>query len=402
MNTPRTYRIALLFKTNELYGREIVEGISQYLGSTRITWDPFLESDLIPALSHIEIWKGDGIIADFNDAKVAQALAHTTVPVVAVGCSYADPQRYPRNIPYVASDSEQLVQLAYDHLVEAGLTRFAMFGLPPKTDNRWAQEREDYFRKLMERDHLPTNIHRGESVNAPTWSESGRDLVDWLKALPKPVGIIAVNDTRARQLLQACTEAGIAVPAEISVIGIDNDPLASVLNRIPISSVVQGTLEMGKTAARLLHQILKHIPCPPESTLIAPVGVRARASTEHVLDHDPKVMRARHFIRQFACQGVRTEQVADYVGVSRSSLEAHFRQELQRSVHDEIMRIKLEAATSILSSESAPMDAIAVRCGFTSVHYMCAVFRRELGCTPGQFRNSAAPRGSVAFGHVRH
>ena len=395
MSEARSYRIALLFKTNDIYGREIVEGISQYLASTRIAWDPFLETDLIPALSHIESWKGDGIIADFNDAAVAQALANTAAPVVAVGCSYADPRRYPERIPYVASDTEQLVRLAYDHLVEAGLSRFAMFSLPPKTDNRWAQEREDCFRKLMARDRLAVNIHRGESINAPTWSESGRELVDWLKALPKPVGVIAVNDVRARQLLLACSEAQIAVPGEVAVIGIDNDPLARGLTRIPLSSVIQGTHEMGNTAARMLHQILKNVPIRSGPALIAPMGVRAMASSQHVVERNPMVMRARHFIRQFACQGIRTEQVADYVGASRSSLEAHFRHELRCSVHDEIMRIKLDAATTILSSDSAPLGDIAVRCGFTSVQYMHTVFRRELGCTPSQFRSRGVPQSQL-------
>jgi LacI family transcriptional regulator len=93
-------------------------------------------------------------------------------------------------------------------------------------------------------------------------------------------------------------------------------------------------------------------------------------------------MRARHFIRQYACQRIRTEQVADYVGISRSSLESHFRQELGHSVHDEILRSRLHAATRILEQGDCNLTDVALRCGFTSSQYMHSVFKRELGCSP--------------------
>lgn len=77
------------------------------------------------------------------------------------------------------------------------------------------------------------------------WNDSLQHLIDWLQTQPKPLGIIAVTDARARHLMQACVMAGIAVPEEIAIVGIDNDPLARMLTRIPLSSVIQGTEEMG-------------------------------------------------------------------------------------------------------------------------------------------------------------
>jgi LacI family transcriptional regulator len=107
-------------------------------------------------------------------------------------------------------------------------------------------------------------------------------------------------------------------------------------------------------------------------------------------------MRARHFIRQYACQGIKTEQVADYVGISRSSLESHFRHELGRSVHDEILRFKLDAAKAILMREPGNIADIAVSCGFTTVQYMHAVFKRELGCTPREYQERVLRSGGTA------
>ena len=90
--------------------------------------------------------------------------------------------------------------------------------------------------------------------------------------------------------------------------------------------------------------------------------------------------------------GIKTEQVADYVGVSRSLLEEHFRRELQRTVHQEILRHKLEAAQALLAGRQASSAEVAIRCGFTSLQYMYAVFRRELGCTPREYQNARPPQ----------
>lgn len=376
------HRIALLFNANKIYDREVISGIGDYLGSTRVAWDLFLEEDFRARLNGIEHWDGDGIIADFDDPAVAETLAKSPLPVVAVGSSYQDEHGYPDGIPYVATDNLKLVKLAYDHLIDVGLTRFAMYSLPVSETNRWAQQRELAFTRLVG----PTGmINRGLATSPLAWNSASEQLGAWLRSLPKPVGIIAVTDARARHVLQACLAAGIAVPEEVAIIGIDNDPLTRTLNRIPLSSVIQGTEEMGRTAAHLLHQMLHGARVGATRILVPPVGINVLASSQHQPLSSPYVMRARHYIRQYACQGIKTEQVADYVGVSRSSLESYFRRELGYTVHQEILNFKLEKAREMLVTGDAPTSDIAIRCGFTSLQYMHAVFKRELGCTPREY-----------------
>jgi LacI family transcriptional regulator len=377
-----TQRIALLFNANKYFDREVITGIADYLSSTRVQWDLYLEEDFRLRLDGIAQWQGDGIIADFDDPAVAQALAGSRMPVVAVGGSYEDPADYPALLPYVATDNMQVVKLAYEHLVEAGLRNFALFSLPASPENRWAQEREKAFAALMRRDRMLPAVFRGQATRAPTWDEAVQEQIAWLHSLPKPVGIVAVTDARARQLLQACSLAGIAVPEQVAIVGIDDDPLARALTRIPLSSVIQGAQEIGRGAAQLLDQMLHGVRLPPTRVLVPPSGIRVLASSAHQPARHPHVMRARHFIRQYACQRIRTEQVADYVGISRSSLESHFRQELGHSVHDEILRSRLHAATRILEQGDCNLTDVALRCGFTSSQYMHSVFKRELGCSP--------------------
>ncbi|SFV17648.1 AraC family transcriptional regulator [Pseudoduganella namucuonensis] len=387
MKTMKVHRIALLFNANNIFDHEVIAGIAAYLGRTRADLDLFLEEDFRLRLPGIEHWQGDGIIANFDDPAVAEALSRCRVPVVAVGGSYADHADYPAGVPYVATDNFKLIELARQHLIDVGLQRFAMYSVPATGENRWAQERENAFRSLEQGDLLEPEIFRGCETRAHSWDEAVQGQIEWLRNLPKPVGIVAVTDARARQLLQACILAGIEVPEQVAIIGIDNDPLVRRLTRIPLSTVIQGAQEMGRAAAHLLAQMLHGVRLPNTRIVVPPAGINVLASSQYQLIKHPNVMRARHFIRQYACHGVKTEQVAEYVGVSRSSLEAYFRQELGCSVHDAILRVKLEAAKAGLESGDSSIEDVALDSGFTSTRYLHRVFMRELGCTPRGYRD---------------
>ncbi|MEO8778023.1 MAG: DNA-binding transcriptional regulator [Rhodanobacter sp.] len=392
---PGVHRIALLFNANKIYDRQIIAGIGTYLTSTRVSWDLFMEEDFRCRLTGLADWCGDGIIADFDDPQVCSALRGAKVPVVAVGSSYTDPSRYPDGVPYIATDNAKLVRLGYDHLIEQGLENFAFYSLPMGPANHWADERERLFDEMVAVDGLSSFIYHGHATSAAGWSEAMDALTAWLRSLPKPVGILAATDARARQLLQACLMADIPVPEEVAIVGIDNDPLARTLCRIPLTSVQQGTEEMGKAAAHLLHRMLHGADCRETRVLVPPEGLHVAASSLYQTVRSPYVRRALHYIRQYACLGVRTEQVADYVGVSRSLLEEHFRRSLKRSVHQEILRHKLEIAQQLLRGGESAMTDIAVRCGFSSVQYLYTVFRRELGCTPKAFQEKDVERNEV-------
>lgn len=385
-HTTASHRIALLFNANKTYDREIISGIGDYLSSTRVVWDLFLEEDFRSRPEEIKGWTGDGIIADFDDPDIVTALQDSPIPVVAIGSSYENTGNYPEQIPYIATDNTQLIKLAYGHLIEVGLTRFALYSMPESPRNRWALEREMAFRRITEKDDAPCEIYRGHPTRAIDWNESMQHLIDWLQDQPKPLGIIAVTDARARHLMQACLLAGLSVPEEIAIVGIDNDALTRVLTRIPLSSILQGTEEMGRTAAHILHQLLHNVPHQQTRILVPPAGINIQASSLFQPLSSPYVMRARHYIRQFAGRGIKTKQVAEYAGVSRSSLESHFQRELNCTVHDEILRFRMDMAKKQLQEALHSTREIAVRCGFTSLQYMHTVFKRELGCTPREYQ----------------
>ncbi|MFM2481995.1 XylR family transcriptional regulator [Celerinatantimonas sp. YJH-8] len=381
--------IRLLFNANKVYDRQVIEGIGQYLNAAQCDWDIFLEEDFRvhwPQLTH---WQGDGVIADFDNPKIEELLQSLSLPIVGVGGSYHNPVDYPQ-YPYIATDNAQLIQCAFHHLKSKGLENFAFYGLPPNPFARWAAERETAFRQLIQQQGFQAHVFQGNHTDSKTWQSDMRNLSAWLHHLPKPVGIIAVTDSRARHLLQGCELMELMVPEQIAIVGIDNEEVARYLTRTSLSSVEQGCLQMGYYAAKLLHQLMDYPDqAAPPPRLIAPVGIHARQSSDFKALRDPLVIQAMHYIRQNACRGIKVEQVLDYVGISRSNLENRFKNENQCSIHQAIHAFKLRQACQLLTTTDLAISQIADDCGYPSLQYLYAVFQKQLHITPKDYRLQA-------------
>jgi len=120
--------------------------------------------------------------------------------------------------------------------------------------------------------------------------------------------------------------------------------------------------------------------------VVPPAGLNALASTLHTHTYSPMVMRALHYIRQHACHGIRTEQVASYAGVSRSTLENAFRTDLGTTIHSILLKHRLDVARDLLCNSDLPSGEIAKRSGFKTPQYMHVAFKRELATTPAAWR----------------
>jgi LacI family transcriptional regulator len=200
---------------------------------------------------------------------------------------------------------------------------------------------------------------------------------------------MAANDARARHVLEACRRLGLSVPEDVAVIGVDNDELICNLAYPPLTSIVQGTEEIGHRAAELLDRLMNRRVRKATHLLVDPVGVITRESTDLVATEDVVASTSLAFIRQHACQGIQVADVARAADVSRSTLDARFRRVVGRSVHDEIQRIQLSAAQQLLTTTNLPVEEVAQRAGFSSAQYMNAVFQRLLGQSPGRYRVGA-------------
>ena len=381
----KRYRITLLFNANKVYDRQVVEGVGEYLQASQTDWDIFIEEDFRCRIDNIREWLGDGVIADYDDRSIETLLSNVSVPIVGVGGSYHRQEDHPP-VPYIATDTAALVEKAFLHLKEKGINRFAFYGLPVSSGKRWAQEREQAFRQLVGRERYQGVVYQGMATAPENWQYAQNRLADWVQTLPQQTGIIAVTDARARHLLQVCEHLDIAVPEKLCVIGIDNEELTRYLSRVALSSVAQGTRQMGYRAAKLLHQLLNGQVLPLQRILVPPIKVIERRSTDFRSLRDPAVIHAMHYIRHHACQGIKVEQVLDAVGISRSNLEKRFKDELNQTIHHVIHEEKLDRSRNLLTATSLPIAEISQMCGYPSLQYFYSVFKKGYDMTPKDYR----------------
>ena len=385
----KRFRISLLFNANKIYDRQVVEGVGEYLQASQTDWDIFIEEDFRCRIDNMHECLGDGVIADFDDKEIEALLQNVDVPIVGVGGSYHRPEDYPP-VHYIATDNAALVESAFLHLKEKGINRFAFYGLPASCGKRWAQEREYAFRRLVAQERYQGVVYQGMETAPAYWQHAQNRLADCLQTLPQQTGIIAVTDARARHLLQVCEHLKIPVPEKLCVIGIDNEELTRYLSRVALSSVAQGTRQMGYQAAKLLHRLLDRQAMQLQRILVPPVKVIARRSTDFRSLHDPAVIQAMHYIRFNACKGIKVEQVLDAVGMSRSNLEKRFKDETGETIHTIIHSEKLERARSLLVSSSIPINEISQMCGYPSLQYFYSVFKKSYASTPKEYRQQNA------------
>jgi LacI family transcriptional regulator len=223
------------------------------------------------------------------------------------------------------------------------------------------------------------------------WEEELDRLSQWLATLPRPVGIMACNDVRGKEVLDGCSHCGLAVPEEVAIVGVDNDELLCELCDPPLTSVVPAPDTIGYEAAQWLDQWMAGQQPLPSPRLVAPRGIATRQSTDILAVADPEVAAALRRIRQAACDGLTVDGILRDVPVSRSILERRFRKFLGRSPQAVIRQTQLKRVQQLLGETDLPLAQIADLAGYKHVEHMCVVFKRELHETPGQYRRRICP-----------
>jgi len=376
-----TPQVALLVETSLASGRDILAGITQYV-RVHGPWGLYHEArSLEQGLpGWLQAWKGDGIIVRAQNREIADAVKATGLPVIDVLGVVPE-----AGLPLVHVDDLLIAQMAVEHLLEQGFHHFGYFGI---RGENWSESRRDgLLRALGRAANRATllEVPRSDFFRAP-WEFQQEDLVDWLLALPKPVGIMVASDQLGPPLLEACHRAGLAVPDQVAVVGVDNDDTLCNVCNPSLSSVDASHREVGYRAAELLGRLLHGAPVPAGPILIRPMGLVARRSSDGTATEDPHVALALRLIREHACEGWSAARVAEQIPVSRSVLQRRFRRETGRSLQEEIIRTRLRHARKLLAETDLPLMDVAVASGFKHQEYLGMIFRTSLGKTPAAYR----------------
>jgi LacI family transcriptional regulator len=325
---------------------------------------------------------GQGVIARIAHRELAEQIVRLGIPAVDVSWYRFGGD----DIARCTCDEQAVAALAVKYFTDLGFRQFAYCGssLRPDYVDLFGGAYIEQLRKAGFTCH--TYYPRCSPVSVMPPADELEQLIEWLRALPQPIGLLAFDSLQARQVTEACSLGGINVPHEIAVLGGEYDRLSCTISHPQLSSIDHSPHAVGYRSAELLARLMNSELRPTEPELIAPSRVIACQSTDTVAVHDEMLASAVRFIKDHCHERIKVKQILAAVPISRRALEKGFRQALGRSPAEEIRRVRVERAVQLLCDTSWAMPRVARTAGFERPELLTRAFRRELGTTPSMFR----------------
>jgi LacI family transcriptional regulator, galactose operon repressor len=401
MKVSEPFHVAILIETSRAYGRGLLGGVANYVRDHG-PWIIYRqEQKLMDQIPHwLKTWRGDGIITRLENPGAIKFMRRLGVPVVQL-------HTVPRDlkIPSVLPDNESIARMAFEHLRERGFRHFGFSGF---NGADYSDRRRDAFVRLVREHGLHCHVfknawelglvnrapqlgyHDLDTVAAGYLGAKNRELAArWIKELPKPLGLMTCNDIRGQQMLDTCYTAGVAVPDEVAVIGVNNDEVLCDLSNPTLSSVVPNTKRIGYEAAALLDRMMSGKKVSPAPVYVEASGVITRRSTDALAIKDRPIAAAVNFIREHIYEDISIGEVAEAATLSPRMLQRRFLKIVGHSPKNEILRVRINRAKQLLTETDFPLKWIADKTGFGKLEYLIRIFRKKTGLTPGRFRARA-------------
>ena len=387
----RVKRIILMLDHSRAAERGLIRGITEYAHSRgswafyryspRFRTPPFTHSPTDNIFDRLHKLDADGIIGYLPaEKKLVAAILQRKFPAICL------PIQAPIDGMVNIHEDPAVGALGAEHFLEKGLENFAFC----PTNDHWSRVRRNGFAQKIHEAGFTTRIYPLSRERKRIDLELNR-MADWLKTLPKPVGIMASNDERAAELIQASHLADLRVPDEVSILGVDDDEMICGLSNPPLSSIRLNFEHVGYLAARNIEDLIaRRTPSHPELTLQA-TGVTTRLSTDILAITDAEVADAVRFIHRNARRYLDVHDVVNHSNLSIRALQRRFRLTLGRGINDVIHRARVREFAHLLLHTNLTVYQIAHELEFNDVAHTSRLFKKETGKTPAQYRRALAP-----------
>jgi LacI family transcriptional regulator len=334
-------------------------------------------------------WEGDGILAWLGAGDdLADFVLQTKLPTVDF--SFRRPQL---PFPRVLADHIAAAQLVADHFLVRGMANFMYYS--PSANWTYEEVGNAFVQALKTAGRECRWIRWHESAAFTTghfqWKDKLRWLARELKRAPKPLAFFAATDDDALDVIEACESAGLAVPEQVSIVGLDNSLLAVGAMRTPISSVDRNLELVGYRGAELLNHLMHGKKPPRQPIRIPPKGLIERKSSDLLAVNHQGVARSLQFLWKNYQSPIGVEDLVKVAAMSRSALHQAFLEHVGRPPGRELHRVRIEQAKKILTQSRVKLEAVAELCGYQSANTFCVAFRHSTGISPKQFQKKHSP-----------
>ena len=317
----------------------------------------------------------DDIHALLAPGSPLRGITLVTVPHISVG-------RIP--VSRIDIDHRQIAQSATRLLLDHDLRNFGFIG--GKLDDKWSVSRCTYFRAALRERGMKASVFKPAPAGSCTWTNESMRIREWLRSLPKPCGIFAAFDQRAKHVIDCCRIEKIDVPKEIQVIGVDNEESICELTSPSLSSVAPDFEEAGYLAAKELDRLMHGGKGRHDPILVKGCTVVERLSTSDLTRKGTRVNLANDYIRLHASQRIGVADVAHAVGGSVRLIEKDFKTVLGKRIVEVIQETRLQNVAKQLKNTTRPLSAISQSSGFGCESHLKTLFKKRFGTTMSGYR----------------
>ena len=337
-------------------------------------------------LSQISEWRPDGVIVTPGDASEIRRIERAGCRA-AVLVNAEPPAKTRLRCGSVFCNDEAVARAAFGVFASKRL-RFRNFAfVGTRAGDAWSVTRECALRACVEEAGGAF-----DSFLQPNGTRIGRrrghgTLAEWLAALPKPCGVFAANDLRAKDVIDACREAAVSIPDQVMVLGVDDEEFICRQTQPTLSSVVPDYGRGGYIAAETLVELLRGRQRRIPPRLFGVQGVVERSSTSDPYGAGRMVSLANEFIRTYATSpDISVCEVARAACASVRLLQKNFKAITGSTVFEAIQAARLRRVRELLVETQTPIGQIGELCGFGDEAHLKRLFRRRFGCTMRDYR----------------
>ena len=365
------------------YGRELLKGIYEFnnrVNNWEIVFEPayYLQSGFIRNnIKIIKALKPDGCILEYQE-NIGE-LVKRGIPVVQTTSINRS-----RTIPCIKGNYDLDGKMAFDHFMNLGFRNLGFFGVD---FINFSKCRYGSFKNNADLNAIPLFVHNLSSNKTNLrYQNNFKKIIEWLKSLPKPIGILACNDDFGQMLINACSMAGVKVPYEVAVLGVDNDELLCNLTVPNLSSISRNLLQASSEICALLERMMNGEKVMQDFIQTNPSEVIVRQSTDTIASEDTEVVKAIIFIRENVNRQISVEDVVKATTLSRRTLYSRFQAVTDNSINDEIQCRKLQKFKRLLHEKKLTIKEIAYQVGFEEVAHVSRWFSTLENISPTQWK----------------
>ena len=379
-------KVLILVETSREYGRSLIKGILDYcrfVPKWKIELPPpfYIKHNRI-AIYQKAIQEGyyDGIIGHIHKPSDYHFIMNSKTPAILQSIyTHLEGE-------VVRTNNAGVGMKAADFFLQKGYTNVGFFGC---NKLYFSTERADAFASQLQSVNF---FAYSTGINTRLNEKRTEKIGNWLKELPKPIGVLACNDEWAKLLNEICILNEINVPEEVSILGVDNDEIVCKTTWPYISSIALSTEKAGLAAATLLDKMMRTGHHSTEPIIINPTYIEERQSTDIAVIKDEIVSKTLQYIKTNIDQPIQVADILEHVLVSRRSLQDKFNMVLGRSVLDQIRKMQIERVANLLVQTDLSITHISGLCGFTSFKNFSRLFKKYKQTTPTHYRQTYKTR----------